>query len=50
MLYLITCDMGTRQRCWSRRTALEWLAACGPRAQVRDLFGRLVAQRVQEVA
>lgn len=47
MFYLITCNYGTRQRCQTRAEALKWLAACGPVAQVHDLFGRLVAQRVQ---
>lgn len=47
MIYIVTCDYGTRKRCWSRQQALQWLAACGPTAQVSDLFGRVVARRVQ---
>lgn len=44
-MYLITCTYGTRKRAWSRAEALAWLACCGPRATVRDLFGRIVATR-----
>lgn len=44
-MYLITDNYGTRQRAWSRRQALSWLAACAPHAQVHDIFGRLVASR-----
>lgn len=49
MLFLITCDYGTRQWALGRRAALEWLACCGPVAEVRDVFGRVVARRVQGV-
>lgn len=45
---LITCTYGTRQRAWSRTEALAWLAAAGPDATVFDLFGRVVARRIQE--
>lgn len=46
-MYLITDSYGTRQRAWSRTEALEWLACCSPEAQVTDIFGRVVAVRVQ---
>lgn len=45
-MYLITDNYGTRQRAWSRCQALAWLAACAPRAEIHDIFGRLVARRV----
>lgn len=44
-MYLITDDYGTRQRAWTRREALEWLACCSPRAQVTNIWGRVVAAR-----
>ena len=44
-MYVITDDYGTRQRAWSRAEALAWLAACSPRAQIHDAFGRFVASR-----
>lgn len=44
-MYLITDTYGTRQRAWTRTTALEWLAACSPEATVTDIFGRVVATR-----
>ena len=43
-MYLITDDYGTRQRCWTWKEALAWLAACSPKAQVTR-FGRLIATR-----
>lgn len=46
-MYLITDTFGTRQRAWSRAEALEWLACCSDTAWVHDIFGRLVATRVQ---
>lgn len=44
--YIIMCDYGTRQTCWSWAEALQWLAACGPDAAVFR-FGRFVAGRLQ---
>jgi hypothetical protein len=46
-LYCITDSYGTRQWAWGRRQALEWLAAASPDAQVRNLWGKLVAERKQ---
>jgi len=46
-MYLITDDYGTRQRAWTRSNALEWLAAAGENAIVRNLWGRVVARRSQ---
>lgn len=44
-MFLITDSYGTRQWALGRREALEWLAAAGPDAQVRNVWGRVVAQR-----
>lgn len=46
-MYLITDSFGTRQRAWSRADALDWLAHCSDEAQVTDIFGRVVAIRIQ---
>ncbi len=46
-MYLITDSFGTRQRAWSRAEALAWLAKCSDEAQVADIFGRVVATRIQ---
>jgi hypothetical protein len=47
-MYLVTDDYGTRVRCWTRATALDWLRYCSPHAQVHNIWGRLVATRTQE--
>ena len=44
-MYLITDSYGTSQRAWTRTTALAWLAACSPDAQVTNVWGRVVALR-----
>lgn len=44
-MFLITDTYGTRQWAWGRTEALSWLAACGPDATVRNLWGRVVASR-----
>lgn len=46
-MYIITDTYGTRQRSWSRADALDWLTYCSETAWVHDIFGRLVATRVQ---
>lgn len=46
-MYLITDNFGTRQRAWSRTEALAWLACCSSEAKITDIFGRVVAIRVQ---
>lgn len=46
-MYLITDDYGTRQRAWTRASALSWLAACSPQAKVTNLWGRVVGVRNQ---
>lgn len=46
-MYLITDNYGTRQRAWTRRTALEWLAAAAPEAKITSLWGRTLAERTQ---
>jgi hypothetical protein len=46
-MYLITDNYGTRQRTWTKSEALAWLACCAPQAQVKNLWGRVVATRVQ---
>lgn len=48
-MYIITDTYGTRQRSWSRADALDWLTYCSETAWVHDIFGRLVAMRVQGV-
>jgi hypothetical protein len=47
-MYLVTDDYGTRVRCWTRATALDWLRYCSPHAQVHNIWGKLVATRTQE--
>lgn len=45
-MFLITDDYGTRRVAWTRAEALSWLAACSPRAEIRNRFtGRLLARR-----
>lgn len=45
-MYLITDTYGTRQVAWRYATAVEWLAACSPRAEIRNRFtGRVLAWR-----
>jgi len=44
-MFLITDTYGTRQRAWTRASALEWLAACSPEARVTNIWGRVVAVR-----
>lgn len=46
-MYLITDDYGTRRRAWTLVDALDWLRYCSPRAEIRTVFGRLIASRVQ---
>lgn len=46
-MYRITDDYGTRQWAWTRADALDWLKYCGPIAEVHNLWGRLVARRIQ---
>lgn len=46
-MYLITDSYGTRQRAWSRASALSWLAAAAPQATVTNIWGRVVATRTQ---
>jgi hypothetical protein len=48
-MYLITDSYGTRQRAWTRANALDWLRYCSPEAEVRNIWGRLVATRKQGV-
>jgi len=47
-MYLITDDYGTHQRVWTKEDALDWLRYCGHRAVVTNLWGRVVASRIQE--
>lgn len=47
-MYLICDSYGTHQRAWSRAQALDWLRHCSPEAYVLDLFGRVVATRIQD--
>jgi hypothetical protein len=47
-MFCVTCNYGTHQWVIGRAAALEWLAACGPRATVRNIWGRTVAARNQE--
>lgn len=47
-MFLVTDDYGTRKWAVGRAEALEWLACCGPRATVRNLWGRVVASRTQK--
>jgi len=49
-MYRIIDNYGTNQRAWSRANALAWLAAAGPNAMVINLWGRIVARRVQQRA
>lgn len=45
-MFRITCNYGTDRTTWSMREALEWLAACGPVAEIRNrLTGRVVRTR-----
>jgi len=45
-MYLITDSYGTRQTCYTWRTALEWLAACSPDAAIFNrVTGRLLSTR-----
>lgn len=46
-MFLIIDSYGTRQRAWTRRGALSWLACASPDACIVDLFGRIVARRAQ---
>lgn len=46
-MYLITDNYGTRQRTWSKAEAMQWLSCCAPQATVTNLWGRVVATRVQ---
>jgi hypothetical protein len=46
-MYLITDSYGTRQRAWTRAEALDWLRYCSPEAEIHNIWGRLVARRVQ---
>ena len=48
-MYLITDDYGTRRRAWTRTEAIDWLRYCSPRAEVHNLWGRLVARRHQGI-
>lgn len=47
-MYKVTDDYGTKQWAWTRAEALDWLLYCGPRAEVHNVWGRLVAVRTQE--
>ena len=44
-MYIVTDDHGTRQRAWTRAEALDWLRYCSAQAEVRNLWGKLVARR-----
>lgn len=45
-MYLVTCIYGTRKVAWTMASAMEWLAACGPRACIQNrITGRTVAAR-----
>lgn len=44
-MFLITDTYGTHQWAFGRIEALAWLAAAGPDAQVRNVWGRVVASR-----
>lgn len=45
-MYRITDNYGTRRTAWTRREAMEWLAACGDYAVITNRFtGRLIAAR-----
>ena len=46
-MFYVTDSYGTSRLAWTRRTALEWLAACSPDAKVTNLWGRVVAARSQ---
>jgi hypothetical protein len=48
-MYLITDDYGTRRRAWTRADALDWLQYCSPHAEIHNIWGRLVARRIQGV-
>ena len=46
-MYLVLDSYGTRQAAWSWASALQWLAACSPDAQiVSRVTGRVLAARV----
>lgn len=46
-MFKITDDYGTSKTTWTWAEALAWLAACSPRAEIRNRFtGRLLARRV----
>jgi hypothetical protein len=47
-MYKVTDDYGTKQWAWTKAEALDWLLYCGPRAEVHNVWGRLVATRTQE--
>jgi len=34
MRYIIVDSYGTNQQCWTKKQALEWLAACSPKAAI----------------
>lgn len=45
-MFRITCECGTSQTAWSWKTAMEWLACCGPRAEIKNRFtGKVLAAR-----
>jgi hypothetical protein len=44
-MYLITDSYGTKQRAWTRKTALEWLACCSDDARIVNVWGKTVAVR-----
>ena len=48
-MYLILDEYGTRQIAWRWSTAMEWLAACAPRAAIYNRFtDTFIAYRHQE--
>lgn len=49
-MYVITDDYGTRQRAWTKADALDWLRYCSRQAVVTNLWGRVVAARIQGAA
>lgn len=47
-MFRIICNYGTNRTTFSRATALQWLAACGPDAKiVHRITGKILAHRVQ---
>lgn len=44
-MFLVTDSYGTHQWALGRAAALQWLAACSPDAEVRNIWGRVVASR-----